>query len=136
MRAPMMRSLWGTVPEAADVAVATIAKGIIDLLLCKPETIFINIVNTMIILKIVIIVHRIGQPEPVFWPHSQVTCLHRPVSEVTGVSEYEVFLSNNLMKCYLVGSSEVAILTSSCPTQTTRSRPDPCWWCPGLSGSP
>ena len=89
----MMRSLWGTVPEAADVAVATIAKGVVYLLLCKPETIFINIVNTMIILKIVIIVHRIGQPEPVFWPHSQVTCLHRPVSEVTGVPEHEVLLS-------------------------------------------
>ena len=43
MRAPMMRSLWGTVPEAADVAVATIAKGVVYLLLCKPEAIFIII---------------------------------------------------------------------------------------------
>ena len=49
MRAPVMRSLWRIVPEAADIAVATIAKGIIDLLLCKPEAIVI-----MIILKIVI----------------------------------------------------------------------------------
>ena len=54
MRAPVMRSLWRIVPEAADVAVATIAKGIIDLLLCKPEAIVIIIDNIMIILKIVI----------------------------------------------------------------------------------
>ena len=50
----MMRSLWRIVPEAADVAVATIAKGIIDLLLCKPEASVIIIVNVLIILKIVI----------------------------------------------------------------------------------
>ena len=50
----MMWSLWGTVPEAADVAVATIAKGVVYLLLCKPEAIFIIIVNILIILNIVI----------------------------------------------------------------------------------
>ena len=54
MRAPVMRSLWGTVPEAADVAVTTITKGIVYLLLCKPEVIFIIIVNILIILNIVI----------------------------------------------------------------------------------
>ena len=46
----MMRSLWRIVPEAADVAVATIAKGIIDLLLCKPEAIFIIIVIIIMII--------------------------------------------------------------------------------------
>ena len=43
MSAPVMRSLWRIVPEAADVAVATIAKGVVYLLLCKPEAIFIII---------------------------------------------------------------------------------------------
>ena len=47
MRAPVMRSLWGTVPEAADVAVATIAKGVVYLLLCKPGAIVTSLLSSL-----------------------------------------------------------------------------------------